>query len=470
MRVVSVVLACALVWPSTAGAADPEDAAAVAAVGLLGGGLLAQNLTRSKLSIQVDMFSDREAGGPFYLDKPAALQRALRKSTISLDEARALEAQLAPEMSRFQASLPAVEETARVLRGSGGFDALANEVSAQAGLARMALDAWDRFRSVVADPAATASTASAALTNLAAHLRTFADAPVSAALVDFLTTQIFAEMDQAALNAGVMVDTAELSPAFHADMRAAATAPNRTRQLEIAREATERLADAMLRAGVPLTRAELIEEAQVDELARRFALQESQAVAVLAAPKARANEAASVIYNAFLNQPNFGPIVNEALQQVLAQAPLDVVMDPRNERYWRKGFAEAVSTAGTGNHNVVIYLENLATPVLKKATFDPSDFIRANALMYRRAFGLSADLFGLPTAGEGETPSATPNLFELRRQRSLARREAQNTQRALISGMVRLQQGSRTIRDAGSAAALVREVAATLGDPTVGEP
>lgn len=111
-------------------------------------------------------------------------------------------------------------------------------------------------------------------------------------------------------------------------------------------------------------------------------------------------------YSALLVDFNIGPISNEVVQGLLTSEAIDVVTDPDNAGQWRP-FAHATSRGMAGNHDAVIYFENLATPILKKATLDPSKFQVAYGQMFSRAFSTLADVYGVPLGETSDTPSDT---------------------------------------------------------------
>jgi hypothetical protein len=91
---------------------------------------------------------------------------------------------------------------------------------------------------------------------------------------------------------------------------------------------------------------------------------------------------------------NFGPIIKEVMQAVFSKGDaIDVATDPKNAKRWHL-MNSAFSHAGTGNHDAVIYLENLASPILKSGAFDPSKFTEAYGDVYRTAFGAAARAYG----------------------------------------------------------------------------
>lgn len=115
----------------------------------------------------------------------------------------------------------------------------------------------------------------------------------------------------------------------------------------------------------------------------------------------KAAEARTYVYSALIADFNSGPIANEVIQfMVSSKGTFGFLTDPANEARWHP-FSEGRSKAGQGNHNSIVYMENMALPIVKSSAFDPTKFIVANAALYRRAFAVAADVMGAPAGGAG---------------------------------------------------------------------
>jgi hypothetical protein len=105
---------------------------------------------------------------------------------------------------------------------------------------------------------------------------------------------------------------------------------------------------------------------------------------------------------------NLGPISNEVTQVLQAAGRgLSVITDPANVDRWRLGAAYAKSDAGAGNHNSIIYFENMGLPIVKSSAFDPTKFVVAQGALYRQVFSAAVATFGAPlpgTAGAAGAP------------------------------------------------------------------
>jgi hypothetical protein len=122
---------------------------------------------------------------------------------------------------------------------------------------------------------------------------------------------------------------------------------------------------------------------------------------------------------------NFGPIANEVIQGLLAENEFIDRIATESDRWVE--FNSAYSRGSAGTHNAIIYFDNMLTPVLKSATFDPSQLLLANAQLYKRATSVVAQVYGAPTAADisGGGADASLNLMNLEaRRRGAANSEA----------------------------------------------
>jgi hypothetical protein len=134
---------------------------------------------------------------------------------------------------------------------------------------------------------------------------------------------------------------------------------------------------------------------------------------------------------------NFGPIRSEAFQSLFSNgAQIDAILDGNKWKKWN--FAESCSHAG--DHNSVIYFDNTLTPVLKTATFDPSQFIAANAQLYKRVASSLADVYGLPlpTQSGASQPNDAFNINNLRARRTAAENSINSHREAMIKTLKEL--------------------------------
>ena len=112
--------------------------------------------------------------------------------------------------------------------------------------------------------------------------------------------------------------------------------------------------------------------------------------------------ATNFLFDGLLSDSNFGPLVNEIMQEVMSRSrAIDLMVDERYKGYWRP-FQSASSWNGPGDQNTVIYLENMGTPILKTGSFDPGQFIAAFGNLYRVALTSLASTVVQPL-GSGST-------------------------------------------------------------------
>lgn len=146
--------------------------------------------------------------------------------------------------------------------------------------------------------------------------------------------------------------------------------------------------------------------AAVKEVRNRFI----SAYKVTLKTNADLNDARAVLYNLSNSNVSIGPISNEVTQMVFTPDAMNQVLKPKNEKFWRMMNSCEVNS-GPGNTDTVIYFENLLHPVLKSTNFDPSKFLVANGLIYRKAFATVAQVFGVAGAAGGDT--SMPNIMSI---------------------------------------------------------
>jgi hypothetical protein len=142
---------------------------------------------------------------------------------------------------------------------------------------------------------------------------------------------------------------------------------------------------------------------------------------------------------------NLGPLVNETFQSVFSKGQLiDSILQ---EEKWKQ-VNYAYSKSHAGDHNAIIYFDNILTPVLKSATFDPSQFIAANAQLHRRVSGAMAEVFGVPLAPGSASPNALPelNLFATKARKLNADKAAGQHREALLATLKELINLNETIQ------------------------
>lgn len=184
---------------------------------------------------------------------------------------------------------------------------------------------------------------------------------------------------------------------------------------------------------------------------------------------------------------NFGPIANEVMQSVFAQSRMIDEITAHADRWQRFNYVS--SWGGAGNQNVVVYFENALTPVLKSATFDPSQFLAANAQIYQHAMDSLAAVYGVPTSGATSTNAlASLNLSSIKARKTTADNARTATRQQMLAALKSLldlhdtlgkaatgANGSRTWTAADSkplqdAVATLQKISLQLENPKPGQP
>ena len=138
-------------------------------------------------------------------------------------------------------------------------------------------------------------------------------------------------------------------------------------------------------------------------------------------------------YSALLADVNLGPIINEVMQNIMTSKGIDIITSDERTGKWQR-FAEAKSYGRTGNHDVIIYFENMGKPILKSSAFDPTKFVVANGQTFQRVFFALADVYGLPM-GAADGAQADTNLIQLRENRDKAKAAATKEKEAYLSAL-----------------------------------
>src|SRR5258707_9765807 len=83
----------------------------------------------------------------------------------------------------------------------------------------------------------------------------------------------------------------------------------------------------------------------------------------------------TLTFAGFTNGINTGPIVDEVFQMLYSRGQtLAAITQDDNEENWHR-LNYAISDGGPGNHTALVYFENMATPIIKNSSFDPTQFV-----------------------------------------------------------------------------------------------
>lgn len=144
---------------------------------------------------------------------------------------------------------------------------------------------------------------------------------------------------------------------------------------------------------------------------------------------------------------NVGPIINEVIQGIFTESQLidRVVTDQGG---WKR-MNHVYSRGGAGDHNAVVYMDNMLTPILKSAKFDPSQFIAANAQIYERATEVFSNVIGVPlakdTAADGGTESL--NLLNLKARKLRAIKSTDDDRDRMLALIKLILDEQETLKD-----------------------
>jgi|GEM_PF-4794068 len=153
---------------------------------------------------------------------------------------------------------------------------------------------------------------------------------------------------------------------------------------------------------------------------------------------ATSRKAYELTFTTFAVDFNLGSIRNEAMQVLLTSDATRHLLDDENDKKRWRTFSYAKSRGAVGNHDTIIYLENMGLPILKSSAFDPTKFQVANGRMFRKVFSAVADIYALPkssVAGQDDkpTPVGSINLKSIRDARAQSRKQAAANMQKIIT-------------------------------------
>ncbi len=194
-------------------------------------------------------------------------------------------------------------------------------------------------------------------------------------------------------------------------------------------------------------RADVVEYFQM--LSHRIRIEKNDAKTATAADEIR-KEAENLGVTA-----NPGPLAQEVTQVVLSKGKmLDAITNPKYDANWQH-FSHALSDGGTGDHNAVIYFENMGFPVLKSSAFNPDKFVEAFSKTYKIAFGAIASAYGVPV-GKVDDKNAISGLdpISLAARQKKAEQMSADAKKAILNALDELSQMDLTAVDATKVAKL----------------
>lgn len=148
-----------------------------------------------------------------------------------------------------------------------------------------------------------------------------------------------------------------------------------------------------------------------------------------------------VTLDGFTTSLSLGPIENEVMQMITAHKAIEDITDPDNKGRWVP-FSEAEAFSGAGDSTNVVYLENMATPVLKSSKFDPTQFIAAEGKLFKNAFNAVVGALGPNVPGTGGTgtsggtgSTAIPNLQKIKADTEAAKNKLAKAREKVLAAM-----------------------------------
>lgn len=450
------------------------EAAAVGAVAFLGTGLATQVVTYSDLRVEVDVFRTPEAedDSSFKLKRPLAATQQIRQQQVkSLEEIiYGLKVPFSIIGERVSLLGKTQEAVATLLDRSDG--ASPERVLLLSDLNKL-LEAWDDSLRVYAElteswtenmsdgalDSLEVSVLEARLQILAGSLLEVSQVELSSAFLDTFLSRLQGRLERLAIQESLDYGSAfaehirksiELDPLSETGVEDIARAFWAIREFyrqQVSLRDTRPI-DKTLKefAFHPISGSQLVASKSFEESVKQ--VNQSYSPPII---RAESRKAIELIYSATLKGFNLGPLTNEAMQQILAQSDMiDIITNPA---YGDQGFLGtglfksdyskhwvrlngAKSKSHLGSHNAVVYLENIATPVLKSSEFNPTDFIVANGALYRRAFDAMVSAYGMPLPGqasEGTSNLDSLNVFKIQERAAKAKHQSRKNKNAVLN-------------------------------------
>lgn len=173
--------------------------------------------------------------------------------------------------------------------------------------------------------------------------------------------------------------------------------------------------------GAPAVRPGGADEAKAPELVALFADLET---------RISARNGVAITFGGITSGANVGPISNEVFQVITTAGDSLARLTRKDAAMFWNRVNSVRSRGGPGNLDSVVYLENMAMPVLKSSTFDPTKFIVANGMIYRKAFAAAVEVFGVPVS-TGDGGGSELNMISQQ-----ARVQELQDQRAKVQGVI----------------------------------
>ncbi len=439
---------------------------AAAALGVLAGvGLGTDFFTRSSIKVDVDVFQDtlgienpNQLATPFKMGDKAAFARNAPAKTEVVDPVKSpsqpdfvmVKDQCTPAFRDLKLTAdqmrPMAAQVAAAKAAGGEWGEVATAFSERVESFDNLQAAWDRYVGIVSG-LRSFETNAAILENAANALKSMRDAitPLEQNLppiyLGFLSARMFGALNAADPSIGASY--ARGADAYRGPdgteklnylLDQAREALNAGRSESARQTAMKGMEQVLQDFGVGIPVEQIVALKSLEET--RHWVDTSADVALRQPRVAREMRRQTFATNRLVNF-NEGPLVNEAMQQVLTKsAYIDTITNESNKRSWKRlNYAE--SSGGMGTHNAVIYLENWATPFLKSSDFDPTKFLVAHGALYRKAFGIVGQVMGIPQSGDAATTGTLKglNIHETDARRKNADATLQKVKKSILGSL-----------------------------------
>lgn len=498
-RLVCNVCVCCMVLgiAPTTEAQRTEETAAIGLGVAYGLPILTQLITRSEVECVVEKYADSDDGRglPMRLDGwPAARRSAIRRADPVTGPTTpgmlAVQQSLRGGMKGVEQSKAAVDKSIEEIKANPSFgasdalNALVQDLKQQSDHAKSAMGLWTEFSNELNSAKLDGTISTNELEVLSVRLSSLRDAlellqvaKYSETTLEYRRALLFSAYDQLAR----LDDPSEKKSEFEELAKPAIGAVDSVTQMAFLLDAARQLAqsipddtegkntlyDLVLEEfGLPgLKTARLLKSQSAEAiklqlegnspvisavLPRDLDERSKAGLAAMKQSTSSAEVALGGTYNSATSGHNLGPIKNEVMQVLLTEGDhMDRITDPKNAKYWRE-INSVRSSVGAGNHDVVIYLENMATPTLKSAAYDPSKFIEANAMLYQMTFDNVVSLLGTPAGSDDANPLNLISLKEKGLKLENAKRQAANTMLDSLRKVVATYESSPTAEKAKS--------------------
>lgn len=421
IRTLTILLSLALALSSAllTGCSTPAGAAAATAGGLLGIGIGAQLATHSSVEVQIDVYEpDASDANLFKVGHPLAIRKRIEAGpqNISPGSLTQVRDELTQTMDSLRNSAKELSDlVADAKKWQTPSPAFIDDLTNLLQLQNTALNAWSEFSNGVDTatddgwPDSELQVAAGNLRVLKKDLRALARHNIGDGTLQLLRTQIVASFPD--LPDDVKVSIGKAAAAYQ-PVPGTGAREQIVDFLNKIRSAVSSNADATKRINSLLT---TLGAASADSNAVPTNKNAPNLQPVLSAIffqvriETLSESAITIVVNALTASVNLGPISNDVMQFLVSHRKIvSMITRDSEDDHWHS-FSHCISQCGAGNNDTVFYMENMALPVLKSATFDPNAFLAADGSIYKQALAALGTLTGNTSKNSSPgTPPANP--------------------------------------------------------------